>query len=221
MVEHLVDLPVAVIFLKPTIEYGSGWKGIGGVAEDFYVSLDCVEDDSSIVIELGANCFRMGPSYRTDIRGFEITGSAGYLRIDVAGLATGEIGGISYAGQIDEERDGAFLGTKLRYKITDMIKIDPFLSFGLVADGNFWELGGIVTFRPFVKRNSSRLLKKLGFTAGISAARLAVTMKDDSESYSEPYDVKFVYYLVGFDYELGFPGGSTERSENREGYGRK
>jgi hypothetical protein len=219
-VEHLVGLPVGVVFLKPSIEFAAPFGNIGefgGIIEDFYVSLDCVEDDSSLVIELGANCARVGPSYRAHIRDFEITGSAGYLRIDVAALVTGNAGGFVYAGQIDEERDGGFLGLKLRYKIANMFRIDPFLSFGLVGDGSFWELGSVAAFKPFTKRDSPGLLRGLAFTAGISAARLAVALEDDPE----PYDVKFIYYLVGLDYELGFHGESAEKSGNKEGHGEK
>lgn len=195
-IERVVDLPAGVLFLKPTIEYGSSW---GGLIEDFYVSVDCNDRKRDIYIELGANCCKVGPFYRGNIGGLEFTPNAGFLRIDVAALATGEFGGYKYAGQIDEERNGGFLGLKLKHPVSDVLRLTPFFSVGIVSRGIFWEYGGELAFKPFKHRKVANYLKELAFTTGISIAQLGYTAE------SESYTITFGYYLVGVSYELAPP----------------
>ena len=212
-IEYITDLPISAFFLKPTIEYGSNW---GGLMEDFYVSVDCNDSVRKIYIELGGNCLRLGPFYRQKIKWVELTGSAGLLRIDIAGLASGKRIGFNVNDQIDEERNGGFVGLKARYAPFDMLRLTPFLCYGMVKEGKFLEYGIELSFSPFINREASDLLKKLGFSAGISAAQLG------AELDNEPFSLIFGYYLIGLTYQMEIPTQEHKLSDkNRKPKSRK
>lgn len=195
-IERVAGLPLGVFFWKPIIEYGVKW---GGLIEDFYVSVDCAVPEKEIYIELGANCFRVGPFYMVDVRGVELIPNGGFLRIDIAGLATGAFAGEKFADVIDEERNGMFLGLKLRYVVLDRLPLTLFVSRGVVREGTFLEYGAGVSFTPFKRMEKWNLIRELAFTAGISIAHLGY-VKD-----KEPYTLTFGYYLVGVRYEFPLP----------------
>jgi hypothetical protein len=196
-VEKIAGLPVSVVFLMPTIEYGLN-PNLGCWVEDFYVSLDCNDSTQQIYAELGANCLMVGPFYRKVFNTLEAIGTVGFLRIDVAALISGEMMGYSFAGQINEERNGGFLGCKVRYRITDILRVLGFTSFGIVEAGNFLEYGATLTFMPFINRKLPDYLKPLSVNTGISIAHLGAVVAE-----GESYNFKFGYYLVGVSYELG------------------
>lgn len=197
--EMIADLPVAVFFLKPTIEYGKEWgegKEIGILAENFYTSLDCDDPENDINVELGANCLKVGPFYTRNIGKFKLAGTIGILRIDIAGLAYGSLGGSNYAGPIDEGRTGGFGGVKTKYMFTDVLSISPFISIGIIKDGNFLEYGANLSFKLFKNREVAKFLKPVFFNTGISFMRL------EAKTEEQTYPLFFGYYLVGIGYDI-------------------
>ncbi|MBI4722692.1 MAG: hypothetical protein HY769_06830 [Candidatus Stahlbacteria bacterium] len=197
-IQYITDYPVSAFFMKPIVEYGSTW---GGLMEDFYVSIDCNDTVRNLYVEMGGNCLRVGPFYRQKIKWIELTGTAGFLRIDIAGLATGKAMGVSYNDQIDEERNGGFVGLKLRYEPINMLRLTPFLCYGMVKNGKFLEYGIELSFMPFINRETSDLLKKLGFSTGISGAQLGAKMEEEDV----PFNLAFGYYLIGLTYQMELP----------------
>ncbi len=197
--EMVADLPVSVIFFKPTIEYSKEWREsseFGFSMDNFYTSLNCDDQDRNIYLKLGANCFKAGPFYRRNIGKFGIAGESGILRIDIAGEAYGELSGTKYSGPIDEERTGFYVGLKGKYLINEVLKINSFLSFGIVPDGNFWEYGVNLGFKPLENREVSPLLKPISLNIGIDFMQLG------AKAESQEYSMFFGYYLLGIGYEL-------------------
>ncbi len=211
--EMIVDLPVAVVFLKPTIEYDiklGELSEIGISADNFYTSLDCDDQEKNIYVKLGANCFKAGPFYRRNIGKFGVAGELGILRIDIAGEAYGELSGTKRAGPIDEERTGFYGGLKGKYVINKMLKVNSFISFGVVPDGNFWEYGATLGFKPFENREVSQFLKPISLNVGIACMQLG------AEAEEQDYSLFFGYYLMGIGYELWeYPAEPTDKKRKK------
>ena len=212
--EMIVDLPVAVVFLKPTIEYGKDLgevSELGVLVENFYTSLDCDDQEKNIYVKLGANCFKAGPFYMRNIGKLELAGGIGILRIDIAGEAYGSLSGRTYAGPIDEGRTGFYGSLRGRYAINRMLRVDPFISFGIVPDGNFWEYGANLGFKPLENREVAQFLKPIFLNVGISCMQLG------AKTGEQDYSLFFGYYLMGIGYELWeYPAEPADKRRKRK-----
>ena len=197
--EMVVDLPVAVVFLKPTIEYDiklGELSELGVSVDNFYISLDCDDQEKKIYVELGANCLKAGPFYGRNIGKLELAGELGILRIDIAGEAYGSLSGTDYAGPIDEGRTGFYGSLKAKYAINKMLRVNSLVSFGIVPDGNFWEYGATLGFKPFENKEVSPLLKPVSLNVGLACMQLG------AKTGEQDYSLFFGYYLMGIGYEL-------------------
>jgi hypothetical protein len=190
-----MDLPVTVVLAKSKVEYGKAW---GGKVEDFYLSVDCSDTThgKEIYVELGGNCLMVGGFYNRKFRMFDIEGSLGFLRIDVAGLASGKFGEREIGEIVDEERNGVFIGLEGRFSPISILLVTPFINFGTIKAGSFKEGGINLGLRVF--RNREDFLKYLSFTFEASLMNLGVTT--EKAGYQPLY---FGYYLVGINYLIG------------------
>ena len=207
-VQDLVGFPLSAIVLNPIVE--CEYKRFGITADNLYISADCISD--SVDLHLGLNCQIYTPYYRISFGNVQVSPCIGMLRIDAAGLASGQLGSFSYAGTIDETRMGIYGGVKTTFAPIPKIKLKLLLSSAFLKEGTFGEISTSLMFKPFIKNTYSEtstssedrasffpsLLEHIYLTANLSFAQITVSIDEDSK----PLPATLVIYLIGVGYDF-------------------